>query len=40
MGGQEGLAALEKARGETAALRHLANAARMINGNPSLMSCV
>jgi regulator of protease activity HflC (stomatin/prohibitin superfamily) len=34
---KEGLAALEKARGETAALRNLANAARMIEGNPSLI---
>jgi len=34
---KEGLAALEKARGETAALRNLANAARMIEGNPNLM---
>jgi len=34
---QEGLAALEKARGETAALRHLANAAKMMEGNPYLM---
>ena len=34
---KEGLAALEKARGETAALRNLANAAKMIDGNPSLM---
>lgn len=34
---KEGLAALEKARGESAALRHLANAARMINNNPSLL---
>jgi len=34
---QEGLAALEKARGETAALRHLANAAQMVERNPSLM---
>ena len=34
---QEGLAALEKARGETAALRHLANAAQMIDRNPNLM---
>lgn len=34
---QEGLAALEKARGETAALRSLANAASMIERNPSLM---
>ena len=32
-----GQAALEKARGETAALRNLANAARMIESNPSLM---
>ncbi|HZM93368.1 MAG TPA: slipin family protein [Vicinamibacterales bacterium] len=34
---QEGLAALEKARGETAALRNLANAAALIERNPSLM---
>lgn len=34
---QEGLAALEKARGETAALRNLANAAAIIERNPSLM---
>jgi regulator of protease activity HflC (stomatin/prohibitin superfamily) len=34
---QEGLAALEKARGETAALRNLANAATLIDRNPSLM---
>jgi regulator of protease activity HflC (stomatin/prohibitin superfamily) len=34
---QEGLAALEKARGETAALRNLANAATMVERNPSLM---
>jgi regulator of protease activity HflC (stomatin/prohibitin superfamily) len=34
---QEGLAALEKARGETAALRNLANAAQMIQRNPHLM---
>jgi regulator of protease activity HflC (stomatin/prohibitin superfamily) len=34
---QDGLAALEKARGETAALRSLANAASMIERNPSLM---
>jgi regulator of protease activity HflC (stomatin/prohibitin superfamily) len=34
---KEGLAALEKARGETAALRNLANAAKMIEGNPNLM---
>ena len=34
---KEGLAALEKAKGETAALRNLANAAKMIEGNPNLM---
>ena len=34
---QEALAALEKARGETAALRNLANAAAMIDRSPSLM---
>jgi regulator of protease activity HflC (stomatin/prohibitin superfamily) len=34
---QEGLAALEKARGETAALRNLANAAQMLERNPHLM---
>jgi regulator of protease activity HflC (stomatin/prohibitin superfamily) len=34
---KEGLAALEKARGETAALRNLANAAKMIEGNENLM---
>jgi regulator of protease activity HflC (stomatin/prohibitin superfamily) len=34
---KEGLALLEKARGETAALRNLANAAKMIEGNPNLM---
>jgi regulator of protease activity HflC (stomatin/prohibitin superfamily) len=34
---KEGLAALERARGETAALRNLANAARMVDDNPSLM---
>jgi regulator of protease activity HflC (stomatin/prohibitin superfamily) len=34
---KEGLAALEKARGETAALRSLANAAKMLEGNPNLM---
>lgn len=34
---KEGLAALEKARGETAALRNLANAAKMLEGNPALM---
>ncbi|EDX85489.1 SPFH domain / Band 7 family, putative [Synechococcus sp. PCC 7335] len=34
---QEGIAQLERARGETAALRNLANAARMINDNPNLL---
>ena len=34
---KEGLAALEKARGETAALRNLANAAKMLEGNPNLL---
>lgn len=34
---KESLAALERARGETAALRHLANAAKMIDQNPNLM---
>lgn len=34
---QEGLAILEKARGETAALRSLANAAKMIEANPHLI---
>jgi regulator of protease activity HflC (stomatin/prohibitin superfamily) len=34
---KEGLAALEKARGETAALRNLANAAQMVQSNPGLM---
>jgi regulator of protease activity HflC (stomatin/prohibitin superfamily) len=34
---QKGLAALEKARGETAALRSLANAARMVEANPALL---
>ncbi len=34
---QEGLAALERARGETAALRSLANAARLLESNPTLM---
>lgn len=33
---QEGVAALEKARGETAALRNLANAAKMLENNPAL----
>jgi regulator of protease activity HflC (stomatin/prohibitin superfamily) len=35
---QESQAALERARGETAALRHLANAARVLDGNPALMN--
>jgi regulator of protease activity HflC (stomatin/prohibitin superfamily) len=35
---QEGLAALERARGESAALRNLANAARILDGNPALMN--
>lgn len=35
---QEGQAALERARGETAALRNLANAARLMDDNPALMS--
>lgn len=34
---KEGQATLEKARGETAALRSLANAAKMLEGNPTLM---
>jgi regulator of protease activity HflC (stomatin/prohibitin superfamily) len=34
---KEGQAALEKARGETAALRNLANAARIIDDNPNLL---
>jgi regulator of protease activity HflC (stomatin/prohibitin superfamily) len=34
----EGRAALERARGESAALRNLANAARVIEGNPALMN--
>ena len=34
---QEGLAALERARGETAALRNLANAAQMVQRNPQLL---
>lgn len=33
----EGLAALERARGENAALRNLANAAKMLENNPALM---
>ncbi|MGE0828265.1 MAG: slipin family protein [Hyphomonadaceae bacterium] len=35
---KEGLAALERARGEQASLRALANAARMLKGNPELMN--
>ncbi len=34
---KEGLAALERARGESAALRNLANAARMLEDNPALL---
>ena len=34
---REGEAALERARGETAALRSLANAGRMIEDNPGLL---
>jgi regulator of protease activity HflC (stomatin/prohibitin superfamily) len=34
---KDGMAALERARGETAALRSLANAARTIDGNPNLL---
>lgn len=34
---REGMAKLEKARGETAALRNLANAAKMIENNPYIM---
>jgi len=34
---KEGLAILEKARGETAALRNLANAAKMLEANPVLI---
>ncbi len=33
----EGQAILERARGESAALRNLANAAKMVDGNPSLI---
>jgi regulator of protease activity HflC (stomatin/prohibitin superfamily) len=36
--GAEGRAALERARGESAALRNLANAARTLEGNPALMN--
>lgn len=35
---KEGEAALERARGETAALRSLANAGRMLNDNPGLLN--
>jgi regulator of protease activity HflC (stomatin/prohibitin superfamily) len=35
---QEGHAALERARGESAALRNLANAARLLDGNPALQN--
>jgi regulator of protease activity HflC (stomatin/prohibitin superfamily) len=35
---QEGQAALERVRGESAALRNLANAARVLEGNPALMN--
>lgn len=35
---KDGAAALEKARGETAALRNLANAARLVEDSPSLLS--
>jgi regulator of protease activity HflC (stomatin/prohibitin superfamily) len=35
---QEGKAALERARGESAALRNLANAARTLEGNPELLN--
>ena len=34
---KEGMAALERARGESAALRNLANAAKMIEDNPNLL---
>ena len=34
---REGEAALERARGETAALRSLANAGRMVEDNPGLL---
>jgi regulator of protease activity HflC (stomatin/prohibitin superfamily) len=34
---KEGLASLEKARGETAALRNLANAAKLLEDNPALL---
>jgi regulator of protease activity HflC (stomatin/prohibitin superfamily) len=35
---QEGQAAFERARGESASLRNLANAARVLEGNPALMN--
>ena len=35
---REALAALERARGEQAVLRSLANSARMLKGNPALMN--
>lgn len=35
---KEGQAALERARGESAALRHLANAAKMLDDNPALFN--
>jgi len=35
---KDGQAALERARGEQASLRALANAARMLKGNPELMN--
>jgi len=35
---QEGQATLERARGESASLRSLANAARVLEGNPALMN--
>ena len=35
---QEGMAALERARGESAALRNLANAAKLLEGNPALLN--
>src|ERR1700736_5804846 len=34
---KDGLGALERARGKTAALRSLANAARSMDGNPNLL---
>jgi regulator of protease activity HflC (stomatin/prohibitin superfamily) len=34
---QEGLATLERARAETAAMRNLANAARLVDNNPNLL---